>query len=130
MTFAGFLTALMLAAGSVTASATIASADSVGSSSLTLSIFHQTTGVSESVTLTCEPTGGDHPDAAEACDDLIAAGGEISNIPPTNSNCLAVHIPVTARAFGFWQGRFISYSEDFTNEGCARVGTGGHVFNF
>ncbi|HZB33852.1 MAG TPA: SSI family serine proteinase inhibitor [Streptosporangiaceae bacterium] len=94
------------------------------------SIVYHSGKPTKSVTLTCLPTGGDHPDGEAACADMIAASGDVARIPPARAACLAYLDPVTADAVGFWNGRFITYSKEFTNEGCARVATGGHVFNF
>lgn len=41
-----------------------------------------TNGDSISWTLRCEPTGGDHPDAAAACAALTAVKDPFSNVPP------------------------------------------------
>jgi hypothetical protein len=50
-------------------------------------------------TLTCVPTGGTHPDAQAACDDLIHANGDIANIPPARGvACPTFVLPVTAGA--------------------------------
>lgn len=87
-------------------------------------------GTAKSVTLTCEPTGGTHPDADAACTDLIAADGDIARIPQAPAGCAGVWLPVIDSADGFWNGRHIHYSQEFSNAGCGKVQTGGHVFNF
>lgn len=121
-----------LAVVGTVALATPADASTALASRLTLSITPEssTGGPGRTVTLTCEPTGGTHPDAAAACADLIKANGDIKRIPPAKGNCLPVEIRVIAKASGIWQGRQIAYSQSFTNDCYANKGTGGHVFHF
>ncbi|MEU5877720.1 SSI family serine proteinase inhibitor [Spirillospora sp. NPDC047279] len=87
-------------------------------------------GVPRSVTLTCQPTGGTHPDAEAACADLIKANGVIERIPPGGGYCQPVERRVVASATGLWNGRLVSYERSFTNDCYARIATGGHVFHF
>lgn len=107
-----------------------APAASAQTGSLILSISPLSGGTAKRVTLTCDPVGGTHPDAAAACKDLTAAGGSIPNIPPALEACLDYWMPVIASASGTWDGRSVSYARQFTNAGCANVLTGGHVFHF
>jgi Subtilisin inhibitor-like len=95
-----------------------------------LRITALTTGASRTVSLTCEPTGGTHPDAAAACQALIAADGDISRIPRFPALCINVHDPVVASAFGIWNGHIVGYYRRFENAGCANISTGLHVFDF
>lgn len=44
-------------------------------------------GVTRTMTLTCAPTGGDHPDAAAACATLAAVGGDAFAPPPLDEMC-------------------------------------------
>ena len=98
---------------------------------LTLSITPTNGGSGTQVTLLCESTGGDHPDAAAACRDLVAAGGNIAAIPSeTGVACPLFFKPVNAQAKGWWEGRPVSYSRTFPNTCFANIQTGGHVFNF
>lgn len=123
----GALGTAVLAAGALVTTASPAAA----SGSLTLSLVSLTTGSTKTVTLTCAPTGGTHPRAEAACADLTAAGGDIARIPPmAGVGCLAVYLPVEARATGNWNGWFIQYSRTFSNGCVANVSTGGDIFYF
>lgn len=105
-----------------------ASADSpVGD--LTLSIYYVNAGTTTQVTLTCEPTGGTHPDAQNACDDLITANGDIYDIPPVSANCPAYQ-PVVVSANGTWAGQSDTYGAKVQSWCTANAETGGHVFDF
>ncbi|WP_119727513.1 SSI family serine proteinase inhibitor [Thermomonospora amylolytica] len=111
-------------------SVTAAPAALADSGRLTLGIRWHNTGATETVTLSCDPVGGTHPDAADACADLAAANGDITRIPPANAVCVAVYEPVTAYASGIWNGRSVYFSKVYTNDACANVATGGNVFHF
>lgn len=127
------MTAMALAAGSITASVAVAPsapAASVARDSLTLSLSSQRIGT-RTVTLTCEPTGGTHPAAAAACADLIAANGDISRIPPfRGGGCGGDYDPADASAVGYWRGLPVAYANRFSNPCVAMVVTGGNVFHF
>lgn len=110
-----------------------ASADTGPVGQLTLSItqldiYGQPVGTT-TVTLTCEPTGGDHPDAAAACADLIAANGDIYAIPPVSANCPA-RSSVEFDASGTWNGQPDTYGMKSPSRCQLEAQTGGHVFNF
>jgi hypothetical protein len=98
--------------------------------SFQFSIVYHSGKPAKSVTLTCLPTGGSHPDRMAACMNLMLVNGEVASIPPSASACFHYYDPVTASASGTWNGRPVTYSARFTNESCARIATGGHVFNF
>jgi hypothetical protein len=76
--------------------------------------------------LTCDPAGGTHPFAAEACAELAATGGDIAAIGSTGG-CGGVFQPVEITAWGRWQGQPVWYAETVDNDGCARI-SHGHVF--
>jgi Subtilisin inhibitor-like len=124
------MTAMTVAAGSITASVVVAPSASAALDSLTLSLSSQFIGT-RTVTLDCEPTGGTHPNADAACKDLIAANGDISHIPPFQlGGCGGNYDPATAAAVGYWRGRLINYVKTFSNPCVATIETGGHVFRF
>jgi len=65
--------------------------------------------------LLCDPPLG-HPHAARACEELRAADGDISRIPPrADVLCPLIYAPVTASARGVWDGRWVSYTHTFPN---------------
>ncbi|MBA9003968.1 SSI family serine proteinase inhibitor [Thermomonospora cellulosilytica] len=126
----GLRSATTLAMVAAALSVTAAPAALADSGRLTLGIRWHDTGVTETVTLSCDPVGGTHPDAADACADLAKADGDITRIPPANAVCVAVYEPVTAYASGTWNGRSVYFSKVCTNDACADVATGGNVFHF
>ncbi|MGW2250085.1 SSI family serine proteinase inhibitor [Kitasatospora sp. NPDC001660] len=83
-----------------------------------------------SATLHC-PDGGTstgHPHAAQACDDLAAADGDIARIAHRNGICSMVYSAVTAKAYGTWNGRHVEYSRTFAND-CVMKAQTGAVFD-
>ena len=106
-----------------------ASADTAPIGQLTLSITSILGGTTTTVTLTCEPTGGDHPDAQAACADLIAADGDIYAIPAVTAQCPA-YDPVEFDASGTWAGQPVTYGMKNNDRCLLNADTGGHVFNF
>lgn len=122
--------ATALTAVSMTVSVAAAPAASAQTGSFTLSLFNHVTLSTRTVTLTCDPTGGTHPDGDAACADLTAVGGDIAALPLVPRVCPAFVQTVTAQAQGTWLGVSKSYSKDFPNSCYANAFTGGHVFNF
>ncbi|MFD4620794.1 SSI family serine proteinase inhibitor [Streptomyces sp. NPDC058475] len=78
--------------------------------------------------LLCDPPGGQHSHAAQACAELRAAGGDISRVPPrADVLCSMIYAPVTAAALGEWDGRRITYKHTFSNS-CVMEAETGAVF--
>jgi hypothetical protein len=127
-----FVAALSVTAGLALfglSAAPTALADTAPIGQLTLSITSTLGGTTTTVTLTCEPTGGDHPDADAACADLIAANGNIEDIPPVPAQCPAFN-PVEFDASGTWAGQPVTYGMKNNQRCVLEAATGGHVFNF
>ncbi|MFJ3232017.1 SSI family serine proteinase inhibitor [Streptomyces sp. NPDC086787] len=77
--------------------------------------------------LLCDPPKG-HPRAAGACADLAAADGDIGRIPPKeDAVCTMIYAPVTARAYGQWHGRIVTYEKTFSNA-CTMAARTGALF--
>ncbi|MEV5612674.1 SSI family serine proteinase inhibitor [Streptomyces sp. NPDC052225] len=72
-------------------------------------------------------TAAGHPYAAAACRELAAAKGDINRIPVQDTACLMIYKPVTAVAYGMWDGRRVAYARDFSNE-CVLHASTGSVF--
>ncbi|PXX57894.1 subtilisin inhibitor-like [Nocardia tenerifensis] len=69
------------------------------------------------VTLTCEPTGGEHVNAEAACAALAAVGGDFDRITgDPGAVCVQVYEPVEAAATGTWQGRNVDWRKVFGNK--------------
>ncbi|WP_017627678.1 SSI family serine proteinase inhibitor [Nocardiopsis chromatogenes] len=81
------------------------------------------------VTLRCHPTGGSHPDRAEACDSLTEAGGHFELLRNTGEPCTMEYRPVVVSAEGNWFKRPVDYTETFSNPCVAKVETD-RVFDF
>ncbi|AXK36805.1 hypothetical protein DVA86_33935 [Streptomyces armeniacus] len=62
-----------------------------------------------SFTLACHPSGGDHPEAREACaaiDKAARKGTDVFAPVPKDAQCTMVYGgPVTARVTGTWRGK-------------------------
>lgn len=85
---------------------------------LTLSI-HQGQSASGTnlgtVTLTCHPSGGTHPEAATACAALDRAGGQVGRLPGSNGICPMIYQPATAVATGHWGFTPQKFVQTYTN---------------
>lgn len=77
--------------------------------------------------LRCDPPGGEHRRAVEACAELAAVDGRIGDIPPREVFCPMVYAPVTAHASGTWRGQPVTYTETFPNP-CTLTAHTGPVF--
>jgi hypothetical protein len=121
---------VVLGAGALVLGLTPAAGAAAQAGQYRLSIVPHDGAAPRTVTLTCDPVGGTHPDAKAACADLALADGEIAKIPPAAGGCTGLYDPVTAQASGTWNGRPVSYRQVFTNDGCANMATGGNVFAF
>jgi hypothetical protein len=76
-------------------------------------------------TLSCDPAGGTHPRAAQACEQLAAAGGDIAAVPPyPGMGCLPVWEPVTVTARGTWRGKAVDYTAQQPAVSCAQISHG------
>jgi len=81
------------------------------------------------VSLTCEPTLGTHPHQRAACRTLMAADGDIGQIPPDqDATCTDDYKPHRFRAEGLHGGTPRSYDEVFPNL-CTGVAATGVVFD-
>lgn len=94
---------------------------------LTLAVVHR--GAVQVADLTCEPPGGSHPEAAAACRDIAAAGGNLADLPgdPDVQACPDVYDPVAVLALGRWRGQPVWYGREYGNA-CELRGATGPVF--
>ncbi|HEV2784625.1 MAG TPA: SSI family serine proteinase inhibitor [Actinophytocola sp.] len=100
-------------------------------STLVLSVRNVMDGSVALTRLRCHPPGGAHPNAAKACADLDAAGGDLDLLPgdPEAQLCTLEYRPVMAAARGTWRGRPIRWSHEYGNN-CAMRAATGPVFAF
>ncbi|MFD8013348.1 SSI family serine proteinase inhibitor [Streptomyces sp. NPDC058955] len=79
------------------------------------------------VTLHCDPAGGDHPRAEAACADLDATQGRVER--DSDTACTLLYDPVEVRAEGVWHGRPVSFARQYGNT-CELNARTGAVFAF
>ncbi|CAL9583888.1 subtilase-type protease inhibitor [Streptomyces sp. enrichment culture] len=94
---------------------------------LMLSVSHgetQVAGTEGGTLLRCDPPGGGHPHAEEACAQLSAADGRIAALPAEDVLCPMIYAPVTAHAEGMWRDRPVTWTETFPNACTLRARTG------
>ena len=92
-------------------------------SHLTLSYASQT------VRLTCNPTGGAHPEAGQACKILRSTGADPAKIKPAQVMCMMLWRPVTARIAGTWRGAPVKWTHQYGNS-CEMARATGVLFKF
>lgn len=100
-----------------------AHAGQVGWSDYVLSVQSLSTGEARTVSLKCDPVGGTHPRAAQACA-AIVEDGSIGGVQGSDLLCIQIYDPVIARATG---------AEDFEQEfpnACMLRSEKGAVFDF
>lgn len=83
------------------------------------------------VELTCDPIGGNHPDAQTACLQLTEVDGDIARMPGTQAHvfCPMIFQPITVSATGLWRGRTVLFQDRYTNS-CERDNKTGLLFRF
>lgn len=103
-------------------------ADRVPSSTIVLTTSAEEAGV-RSTTLHCEPTGGAHPHAPAACDELLRSDGDVQAVQDTEVLCTFEYRPVHVTAVGTWRGEHRTFDHVYANACAMRVDTGS-VFQF
>ncbi|MFF3491679.1 subtilase-type protease inhibitor [Streptomyces sp. NPDC002795] len=82
------------------------------------------------VRLNCTPhPSGHHPYAAEACEALDAADGDLDALLVEQRICTQEYAPVTVLATGTYRGEPVDWRKTFGNA-CAMDASTGHVFRF
>ncbi|MEU9700144.1 SSI family serine proteinase inhibitor [Streptomyces sp. NPDC047981] len=95
-----------------------------------LTVTSDATGDIEAALLGCRPTGGTHPEAEAACEELRAAGGDFDQLPVTpDAICPMVYDPVTATAEGTYDNEPVTWKKTYANACLLSVETG-KVFAF
>jgi hypothetical protein len=127
------LLGLALAAGSAILGTALtpamAGAEQSAGSRLDLSVATGTDAPRIAV-LTCDPVGGTHPAATEACANLSTANGHFDAIHEQQAHaCPMIYQPVTAKATGTWRGQPIDFAQTYPNR-CTLESQTGSVFRF
>jgi hypothetical protein len=83
------------------------------------------------VTLRCDPPGGTHPKAAQACADVAKSHGDLAQLPAGANPraCFMIYAPVTATAQGAWHGEAVRFTTKFPNT-CVMRDKTGSIFDF
>jgi hypothetical protein len=97
-------------------------------SRLTLT-YTASAGYADAIRLTCDPTGGPHPEAAQACSTLRRTGADPARIKPAQVMCMDLYAPVTARITGTWRGGRVKWSHQYGNT-CEMTRATGVLFKF
>ncbi|MEU6881877.1 SSI family serine proteinase inhibitor [Streptomyces sp. NPDC046712] len=95
-----------------------------------LTITSGATGDVKEVYLGCRPTGGNHPNAALACDALHDAGGDFDKLTTApDAICPMIYEPVVAEAVGIFDNAPVRWKKQFGNS-CDLNAKTGKVFAF
>jgi hypothetical protein len=103
-------------------------AERVPSSTIVLTTSTGDAGV-RSVDLHCEPSGGSHPNAQQACDELLRSDGDVQAVQDSDALCTFEYRPVHVTAVGSWHGQRRNFDHVYANACVMRVDTGS-VFQF
>jgi hypothetical protein len=78
--------------------------------------------------LTCEPAGGLHPRADEACLALSDVEGKIEGLSTGQALCTLEYDPVVVKASGTWRGETRAFEAEYANP-CVMLAETGPVFD-
>ena len=81
------------------------------------------------VILKCEPAGGTHVDAEEACATLDAVNGDFDALEPLPIACVLIYKPVYIEVGGNWRDRVVHFQHNYPNLCVAGAESDG-VFKF
>ncbi|GAA2354593.1 hypothetical protein GCM10010170_046750 [Dactylosporangium salmoneum] len=95
---------------------------------LTVAKGESTRPVQRRAVLTCQPAGGSHRQARDACAQLAKVGGRFERLQLDGGACTMQYDPVTVTANGSWKGRKVAYRHTFGNA-CTLATTTGAVFS-
>jgi hypothetical protein len=99
----------------------------IGTGALYLEVQGES-GVTDRAALFC-PGGEGHRQGEAACSHLTGAEGIIEEVDPADGMCTKEYAPVTLKAFGIWEGRFVYYEADYGNFCEGLHTTGGAIFD-
>ena len=105
-----------------------ASAAPLPASGLVLSVRSEM-GTLSTTQLHCEPAGGLHRNAKEACDALAPVEGDFTKMEGAGVLCTMELNPTKATLKGKWRGKKVVFEEVFSNPCVLRTHTG-KVFDF
>jgi hypothetical protein len=85
--------------------------------------------VVKEVTLKCEPTGGSHTEAEEACASIESVGGNLDELMDRQLICPEVYQPVTVEVGGNWNDMVVAFEHTYPNL-CFAYSASDGVFTF
>ncbi|GAA4620372.1 SSI family serine proteinase inhibitor [Saccharopolyspora hordei] len=113
----------------VPGAAAAAAHDDAQQSEVTLSVT-ETNRETRTVTLNCDPVGGDHPQADLACHQLQLVDGNVQRLDArTASTCTKELRTVNAEAKGSWRGNAVDFQLSEANM-CSLKARTGALFDF
>ncbi|GAB3987354.1 hypothetical protein GCM10029978_105820 [Actinoallomurus acanthiterrae] len=85
----------------------------------------------KTVTLQCDPVGGTHPKAEQACADLAKTHGDfkLASDEKNPRACFMIYSPVTTSAEGQLRGEAVKYTARYPNT-CVMRTQSGSIFDF
>ncbi|MET8760917.1 SSI family serine proteinase inhibitor [Lentzea sp. NPDC004782] len=86
-------------------------------------------GILSTTQLNCEPAGGLHKHAKEACDQLIPVEGDFRRLPGSGAMCTMELNPTKAILRGKWRNKKVDFQQVYSNPCVVRAFTG-EVFDF
>ncbi|HUQ61336.1 SSI family serine proteinase inhibitor [Lentzea sp.] len=108
--------------------ATAQAATLVPESGLVLSLQPKM-GALSTTQLNCEPAGGTHRHAQQACDQLMPVEGDFRRLEETGAMCTMELNPTKATLQGKWRTKRINFQQTYSNPCVVRALTG-KVFDF
>lgn len=79
--------------------------------------------------LSCEPAGGLHKHAKQACDQLLPVEGDFRRLEATDAMCTMELNPTKAILRGKWRNKKVDFQQVYSNPCVVRAYTG-KVFDF
>ncbi|MEU7479043.1 SSI family serine proteinase inhibitor [Lentzea sp. NPDC042327] len=86
-------------------------------------------GALSTTQLQCDPAGGLHKHAQQACDQLTPVDGDFRRLEDTGAMCTMELNPTKAMLRGKWRGKRIDFQQVYSNPCAVRAHTG-KVFDF
>jgi hypothetical protein len=86
-------------------------------------------GTLSTTQLHCEPAGGLHRNAQQACDQLMPVEGDFRKLEETGAMCTMELNPTKATLRGKWRNKRIDFQQVYSNPCVVRASTG-KVFDF
>jgi len=91
---------------------------------LTAALGERARPAQRTATLVCDPAGGTHQRAGEACAALAAVDGDFGALHVDGGACTMQYDPVTVTATGLWKGKPVRWRHTFGNSCVLHTETG------